>query len=206
MEKKFKARYIRTSSQSQNNARQLAKQHPDEQLFIDVISGTIPFEKRPAAKKLLHHIALKEVEQVSVIAVDRLGRSTVDVLSTIDHFKNHNVNLHVDNLGLDSMMPNGKPNQIFELMVSVMASLSSLERATLRERQLEGVAAAKLRGTYKGRALGSKESDEDVIEKYPRVVKLLKVGNMTNNLIAETTNVSPHTVKKVKDILNKKAS
>jgi DNA invertase Pin-like site-specific DNA recombinase len=51
-----KARYIRQSTAQQSNLRQLAKAHPDEILFIDTISGSIPFAERPAGKKLTESI------------------------------------------------------------------------------------------------------------------------------------------------------
>ena len=50
---KKKGRYIRQSTSQQSNLRQLAKSHPDEKLFIDIISGSIPFGDRPAGKKLI---------------------------------------------------------------------------------------------------------------------------------------------------------
>ena len=51
-----KARYIRQSSKSQTNLRQLAKAHPDETLFIDIISGSVPFAERPEGKKLIESV------------------------------------------------------------------------------------------------------------------------------------------------------
>ena len=52
----MKARYIRTSTLNQNEARQLAKQHADEVLFIDKVSGTIPFIDREHAKRLIDEL------------------------------------------------------------------------------------------------------------------------------------------------------
>jgi hypothetical protein len=54
-----KARYIRQSSKTQTNLRQLAKAHPDETLYIDIISGSIPFAERPEGKKLIEAEAEK---------------------------------------------------------------------------------------------------------------------------------------------------
>ena len=52
----MKARYVRTSTLNQNEARQLAKLHPDEILFIDKVSGTISFDKREQAKHLMEQV------------------------------------------------------------------------------------------------------------------------------------------------------
>lgn len=146
-----KFRYIRVSTTGQNTARQEAKHHSDEQVFIDRISGAIPFKERPAAQELLKAIEELKMAQVSVSSIDRLGRDTIDILNTIKAFTDAGVNLHVDNLGLDSLTKDGKPNHVFSLITSVMANISEMERATLRERQEEGIKAAQARGTYKGR-------------------------------------------------------
>ncbi len=50
------ARYIRISTGNQKIARQLTKQHPNEKLFIDVISGATPFAKREKGKQLLEEV------------------------------------------------------------------------------------------------------------------------------------------------------
>jgi DNA invertase Pin-like site-specific DNA recombinase len=75
----MKARYIRTSSLHQNEARQLIRQHKDEIVFMDKISGAIPFDKRPQAKLLLDAASKGEIKYISVSSIDRLGRSTLDV-------------------------------------------------------------------------------------------------------------------------------
>jgi hypothetical protein len=49
-------RYIRVSSITQNDARQIAKKHNDELLFIDKVSGSIPFIKRENAKLLIEQV------------------------------------------------------------------------------------------------------------------------------------------------------
>ena len=51
-----KARYIRQSTKNQTNLRQLAKAHPDEELFIDIISGSIPFAERTEGKRLIQAV------------------------------------------------------------------------------------------------------------------------------------------------------
>lgn len=196
----MKARYVRVSSLKQNEERQLARQHPDEKLFIDKISGSIPFEDRPEGKELLSTIQRGEITYVSVSSIDRLGRSTLNVLQTIDSFTKLGVVLKVDNLGLESLV-SGKENPTFKLIVSVLANISEMERTTLRERQMEGIQLAKLRGTYKGREKGTTESSEEIISKYQTVVKLLNKNNYTYKEIAKLSDCSKNTVIKVKKVL-----
>lgn len=196
----MKARYVRVSSIKQNEERQLVRQHQDEKLFLDKISGSIPFEDRPQAKELLSAIQRGEIKYVSVSSIDRLGRSTLNVLQTIDAFTKLGVVLKVDNLGLESLV-SGKENPTFKLIVSVLANISEMERSTLRERQLEGIQLAKLKGTYKGREKGTTESRQEILMKYKEVVKLLNKNNYTYLQIAKLSDCSKNTVIKVKKVL-----
>lgn len=200
----MKARYIRVSTTDQNTARQEAKQHPDEKAFIDRISGAIPFNERPAAQELIKGIESKIITSIAVDSIDRLGRSMIDILQTIQYFTDNKVNLHIDNLGLDSLTKEGKPNQVFGLITSVMASVSQMERETLRERQEEGIAAAKARGDYKGRVAGTVETDDEVLAKYKGAVKVIKQHpELSLRKLAKMADVSPNTIKKLQGLLNK---
>jgi DNA invertase Pin-like site-specific DNA recombinase len=196
----MKARYIRTSCLSQNEARQMAKQHPDEMIFMDKVSGTILFKDRPKANELLQAITLGQINFVSVSDISRLGRNTLDVLQTIEKFTLAGVILRVDNLGLESLV-NGKENPTFKLIVSVLANIAEMERSTLRERQLEGIAEAKKRGVYKGREKGTSESPEEVLKHYKEVVNHLRMKKSLRD-IASRCDVSLGTVQKVKRILS----
>jgi DNA invertase Pin-like site-specific DNA recombinase len=195
----MKARYIRTSTLHQNEARQLAKQHPDEKIFIDKVSGTIPFAARPQGKALLAEIERGNINYLSVSSIDRLGRSTINVLQTIEALTKLGVVLKVDNLGLESLV-NGKESATFKLIVSVLSNISEMEKNTLRERQLEGIAEAKKRGTYKGREKGTNDTPEETLSKYKEVVKHLRMNKSLRD-VASRCEVSLGTVQKVKRLV-----
>jgi DNA invertase Pin-like site-specific DNA recombinase len=204
-----KARYIRQSSKTQTNLRQLAKAHPDETLYIDIISGSIPFAERPEGKKLIEAVEAGSITYLTFHDLSRAGRSTIDVLTTLSYFQNKGVIVKIDNLGLESIV-NGKVNPIFNLITTVLSEINSLERSTLLERQAEGVYQAKLRGAYTGRVKGTTDSQEATLEKHKRTIKALK-SNPTLSLrdVAKLASdndykVSANTVKKVKAILNSK--
>jgi DNA invertase Pin-like site-specific DNA recombinase len=196
----MKARYNRISTQNQNLERQLAKQHPEELLYNDVVSGTTPFAKREKGSELSEAILNGKISYLSVSSIDRLGRNLHDIMCTIEFLKINAVTLKVDNLGIESMIE-GKKNPTFDLIVSVMANVAVMERETLLERQREGIAEAKKKGVYKGRQRGSKDSNETVLIKYKGVVKLLK-ENMSLRRIAKLEDVSLGTVQKVKAIVS----
>ena len=195
----MKARYNRISGASQNIERQLAKQHPNETLYNDVVSGSVPFANRQKGSQLIEDVKAGKVTYVAVASICRMGRNLHDIINTLEFFKNHNVVTRVDNLGLDSMV-NGKKNPTFDLIISVMANVAVMERETLLERQAEGIALAKAKGVYRGRVRGSVESPEEVLTKYKGVVKLLK-ENMSIRKTAKLADVSQGTVQKVKSLM-----
>lgn len=199
-----KGRYIRQSSQTQKNYRQLAIAHPDEKLFIDIVSGSVPFNERPQGKLLFEAVENGEIDYVTFHAIDRAGRNTINVLQTLKYFYDKGVIVKIENLGLESMISN-KANPVFNLITTILSELSSLEKLTLLERQKEGILQARLRGgVYKGRLKDTFESDEVILTKHKKVVKELKTNpNLSLRKIGTLTNVSPNTVKKVISILQK---
>ena len=198
-----KARYIRQSTQTQKNYRQLAIAHPDEKLFIDIVSGSVPFNERPQGKALIEAVESGEIDYVSYHAIDRAGRNTINILQTLQYFFDKGVIVKIDNLGLESMI-NGKANPVFNLITTILSELSSLEKTSLLERQSEGIFQARMRGAYKGRVKDTFESDDEVLTKHKKVVKELKINpNLSLRKIGTLTGVSPNTVKKVVGILQK---
>jgi len=134
----MKARYIRISTGNQKTERQEQKNHPDERLYIDIVSGAIPFKERPQGKKLIDDIEKGLITYISVHSIDRMGRNLFDIIATLTLLEEKKITLKVENLGLESLV-NGKPNSAFKLIISVMANIAEMERETLLERQKEGI-------------------------------------------------------------------
>jgi DNA invertase Pin-like site-specific DNA recombinase len=197
----MKGRYIRVSRSNQNTIRQEVKANKEEVLFIDKISGAIPFIERPQAKELMKAVDDNKINYIIVSSIDRLGRNTLDILKTIELLHTKNVTVFVENLGLESLI-NKKESATFKLIISVLANISEMERMTTLERIREGVAIAKLNGKYTGRVKNTTESQTEFLAKYPKVVQLLKRPT-TPSLrdIAKLTDVTVNTVQKVKRML-----
>lgn len=205
--KKMKARYIRVSTINQNEARQLAKANPNELVMIDKCSGAIPFEEREQGQKLIELIENKEVTEVVVSSIDRLGRNSFDIQSTINYLNINNINLFVENIGLNSFVE-GKQNPIFKMICDVLANVSEMERNAIRERTMQGIELAKAKGgVYKGRLKGSTESNEEFLSKYKNAVKVVQSkGNLSLRDLAKLGECSPNTIKKIKSILKEQAT
>lgn len=136
-------KYARVSTTDQNPERQ------GNCDFLDKCSGSIPFEERPEAKKLLQWVAVGRVKEVRVHSIDRLGRNTLDILQTIKHFTAMGVNVVSEKEGLNTLLPDGKENPVAKMMIGILGTLSEFELERIRERQREGIAKAKARGSYK---------------------------------------------------------
>ncbi|KAF2331501.1 recombinase family protein [Flavobacterium nitrogenifigens] len=208
----MKARYIRVSTSSQSTRRQLAKTHPDELLYIDICSGSIPFNERPEAIKLNDAISTGTINTLNVSSVDRLGRNSFDVQSTLNRLDKDKVNVYIDNLGICSIV-NGKSNSIFKIITDVLANVATMEREALLERQREGIKAAiaKNPNTYKGRIKGTIDTIDEVLTKHKLLVKIIKANpNLSLRDLSKLSvdkernyKASPNTVKKIKAILDK---
>lgn len=192
-----KAKYIRVSSIGQNESRQL-----DEtcKMYIDKISGKIPFDERPEGSKLLKDIKRGDIDEVEFHAVERIGRNAYDSLGIIEFMKKHKTQVKITNLGLSMFLDNGKINPMFNVAVMVLASFAETEKENMEERQREGIAVAKAKGVYKGRKKGAVQTDEQILYRHKDIVRHLKLGKNSLRDISKLTGKSINTVIKVKRI------
>ena len=100
-------KYIRVSTKDQNIARQTIKNTPDGITVLEVVdkcSGTIPFNKRDNAPKVLKMAKEGTIDTLLVHSIDRLGRNTLDILQTIQEFTNLGVNVKSEKEGLETLI------------------------------------------------------------------------------------------------------
>ena len=204
--------YSRISTVTQNASRQVEnfKKHPQwnpETVYIDKIQGNISFLERPEASKLYDRMtsvdAGEEEIKIVVDSVDRLGRNLLGILQSIELFGSQNINLQSLKEGFETRI-NGKENPVAKIVVSVMASIAEMERNRIKERTREGIQLAKAAGKYRGRKIGSTQSDERLLQRHPIIVEKLKRG-LTVRDVAAIANKSTSTVVKVRKTLIKRA-
>jgi DNA invertase Pin-like site-specific DNA recombinase len=193
-------KYIRVSTIEQNTLRQEQNTSKFDSVFIDKVSGAIPFFERKEAKKIVEGVNGGDINEIHISSIDRMGRNIIDLLTVIEFFNNNNVNLFVENIGMYSMV-GGKTNPTFKMIVSVLGNVAEMERSNMLERQKQGIAVAKANGTYKGRLYGSRMSDEDTLIKYKKVVKELESGESLRRS-ALIGGCSLGTAQKIKRIIN----
>ncbi len=88
---------------------------------------------------------IKPADEVVCVKLDRLGRSTRDVLNLVHE-------LQVKGAALTVLEPSfSTKDATGSILVTVLAMVAEMEREFIRSRQAAGIAAAKSRGVYKGR-------------------------------------------------------
>jgi len=137
--------YARVSTQSQNLDRQLDVLTgfgvPADHLFIEKVSGTT--KDRPELTKLQQF--LRDGDLLVIESLSRLGRSTKDLLTIIDHFERQGVQVVSIKEQIDTRTPTGK------LLTTVLMAMCQFERDIIVQRTQEGLTAARARGRKGGR-------------------------------------------------------
>lgn len=132
--------YARVSTTDQNLDRQLAEIGDVDRLFAEKVSGASA-SARPVLQEMLGYV--RAGDTIRVTSPDRLARSTTDLLRLLEDLKAREVNvIFTSTPALNTDSAQG----IF--MLTVLGAVAELERALIRERQADGIAAAKKRGVY----------------------------------------------------------
>ncbi len=167
--------YVRVSSTDQNEDRQLlALQQAgvaNQNIFIDKQSGK-DFA-RPNYRQLQQK--LKSGDLIYVLSIDRLGRNYNEIL---EQWRILTKEMEIDICVLD--MPlldtrNGKDLMgtfIADLVLQILSFMAQSERESIRKRQAEGIAAARLKGVRFGRP------KMPVPEDFDKTVYLYEIGEI----------------------------
>jgi DNA invertase Pin-like site-specific DNA recombinase len=173
--------YKRVSTIDQNPERQLEGLQVDK-MFIDYASGTTM--NRPQLDLMLEYV--RDDDLVIVHSMDRLARSVKDLRKIIDDLiaKSVKVQFLKENLTFS-----GDDSPIANLLLMIMGAIAEFEHSIIMERLLEGIAAAKKAGKYKGT---KPKLDKEKMELLKERMKL----SGSKNQIAEEFGISRFTLYK----------
>ena len=101
------------------------------------ISGAKGRDKRPGLDAMLKDAGRRRFDVMMAWAIDRLGRSLIDLLGTIQHLEAVGVDLYLDQQHLDTTTPMGK------LLFQITGAFAEFERSMIRQRVNAGLARAK---------------------------------------------------------------
>ncbi|MDA8350400.1 MAG: recombinase family protein [Pseudomonadota bacterium] len=147
------AAYLRVSTGGQDTAMQMADiQRLAElrgwQIVATVEEKASGAKTRPARQRLIAEAKAGAYDAICVWKLDRWGRSTVDVLTTVTELDSAGVAFVSVQDSIDMTTAQGR------LMVQLLAAFAEFERAQIRERVLAGLRHAKRHGTRTGKAIG----------------------------------------------------
>jgi len=209
MQKKRVVIFCRVSSDSQDFQRQVldltefaAKANYNVvETITEKISGTKANKDRVGVQELLASVRSKNIEQVMVSEISRLGRSTMETLKLIEEIHSHGVSIYMADLNMSTLDENGKPNLQSEIILHLLSILNQEWVRQHSARVRSGQKRAKHRGVRFGRPEGS-ESSGKFLAKHKQLVQSFKRGErLSLRKRAELYGVSVNTVSKVKSLL-----
>jgi DNA invertase Pin-like site-specific DNA recombinase len=185
--------YVRVSTDHQTvenqtrELRQVAERRGWEvaEVYSDAgISGAKDRKQRPGLDQILNDAGRRKFDIVMAWAIDRVGRSLIDLLGTIQHLDACGVDLYLDQQNIDTSTPMGK------LVFQVTGAFAEFERSMIRQR----VHAGLRRAVASGKRLGRPRIKDGVEE---RIREALAAG-MSIRKAATKFGVNKSTVQRVK--------
>lgn len=185
--------YIRVSSKDQNEDRQwLAMREygvPEDNIYADKQSGK-DFE-RPGYRRLLRK--MKPGDTLVIKSIDRLGRNYEE---TLEQWRNITRQKQVGVVVLDMPILDTRQGKdltgtlIADIVLQLLSYVAQTEREFIRQRQAEGIAAAKERGVQFGR------TPKSVPKEFEQIYSQWEGGNLSSRAAAMQLGVSNHTFTK----------
>jgi len=118
-------------------------------LFRDVQCGADA--SRPGLERLMKAVRRRKVDVVVCVKLDRLGRSLSHFAALLHELQSLGVGLVCVSQGIDTVAEPGRLNPAAHFFVTVLAAVAEFERELIRERTVDGLKAARARGSRLGR-------------------------------------------------------
>lgn len=178
--------YARVSSKEQNLDRQLAAfvslGASERDIITDKESGK---DLNRSGYTALKTAMLRSGDTLVVKSLDRLSRNKADIKNELQYFKEHGIRLKVIDLPTTMMeLPEGQAwvfDMVNNILIEVLGTIAEQERVTIRQRQQEGIRAAKAKGKHLGRP------GLVVPETWEEVYSAWKNGEITAKVAMERT-------------------
>ena len=197
--------YARVSTKGQDYERQLAElreyarkmEYDVVMEFCEKVSGAKSVAERQALTELLLFVEANKVDKVLVYECSRLSRRAIDFLTVIENLTAKKISVYIFQNGLETLLPNGQPNPIVQLVLGILAQFNSLERSLIKSRMESGYCHYRANGGKVGRKEGYRKSDEAMKEQYHEEIKLLR-KNISLRIIQKITGTSLGTLQKIR--------
>ena len=187
--------YCRVSTSDQTTENQIAEIEAagfnvePRRTYRETVSGSVPAMERPEFTRMMDRLDWDDV--LIVTKLDRLGRNSMDVRTTVERLAEENVRVHCLALGgVDLTSAAGK------MTMSVINAVAEFERDLLIERTQAGLRRAKAEGKKLGRprALNDQQQEEAIA---------LRQSGYSLALVAKTMGVSRSAIQRVEQRASK---
>ena len=182
--------YVRVSTKDQNEDRQIIAMHehgvPGSNIYTDKQSGK-DFQ-RPKYRKLLRK--LKRNDLLYIKSIDRLGRNYTEIL---EQWRILTKEKGIDICVIDMPLLDTRRGKdlvgtfLSDIVLQVLSFVAENERSNIRQRQAEGIAAAKARGVRFGRP------PQPLPPSFDKVYRQWETGELNGKKAAETLGIPPST-------------
>ena len=173
--------YVRVSTDKQTVAnqerelRRVAERRGWE--VVDVyndagISGSKGRDQRPGLDRMLNDASKRRFDVVMAWAIDRLGRSLIDLLGTVQHLEACRVDLYLDQQQIDTTTPTGK------LMFQITGAFAEFERSMIRQRVHAGLKRAVEQGKQLGRPRIDPAKEKRILSHLRKGTGILKTARL----------------------------
>ena len=138
---------------------------------------------------------LRRGDTLIIKSLDRLSRNKCDIKKELEHFKENGIRLKVIDLPTTMIdFPDGQEwvmEMVNNILIEVLGTIAEQERNSIKQRQAEGIAAAKEKGAELGRPKAQKP------ENWDSVIAEMKAGNITATKAMEMLNMKRTTFYKL---------
>ena len=200
--------YARVSTAGQDYERQLSELreyasrmgYEVAKEFSEKISGAKNIAEREALADLLKYVKENKVGKVLIYECSRLSRRAVDFLQVVEYLTERGISVYIHQNGLETLLPDGSPNPIANLVLGILAQFNSMERGLIRSRMESGYNHFRMNGGKVGRKVGYRKSVDEMRIQYSKEIQLIKKGISLRN-IAAICGTSVNTLQKIKKII-----
>lgn len=120
-------------------------------------------------------------------------------LQVVEYLTEHRISVYIHQNGLETLLPDGSPNPIANLVLGILAQFNSMERGLIRSRMESGYHHYRQNGGRVGRKVGYRKCEDELRAQYAKEIQLLRKGLSLRN-VAAITGTSTTTLQRIKKL------
>lgn len=172
-------------------------------VFQERISGRKNNNERKVLEQCISFCidSANKIELLLITEISRLGRSTLEVLKSLEILHKHKINVYIQNINIETLLSDGRVNPVAAIITTILAEMAGIEWQAIVERLQSGRRLYIDKGGKIGRPAGSVKTIDKKKEEYKNVLSLLKKGYSIRNT-AQLTGKSASTIQRLKKEFN----